>query len=84
VHVPRGKGALVVAAASPTAPATTGTVSIVTDTGRRYPVATRDVLAKLGYGGVTPRQVPAQLIALLPQGPSLDANRARQSVSTGG
>ena len=28
VHVPRGKGAVVVAAASPTAPASTGTVSI--------------------------------------------------------
>jgi type VII secretion protein EccB len=84
VHVPRGNGALVVAAASPTAPATTGTVSIVTDTGRRYPLATRDLLAKLGYGGVTPKPVPAQLIALLPQGPSLDANRARQSVSSGG
>ena len=55
-----------------------GTVSIVTDTGRRYPMASRDLLARLGYGDVTPRQVPAQLVALLPQGPSLDAERARQ------
>jgi len=84
VHVPRGKGAVVVAAASPTAPASSGTVSIITDTGRRYPVATRDVLPKLGFGGVTPQQVPAQLIALLPQGPSLDANRARQEAPAGG
>jgi type VII secretion protein EccB len=83
VHVPRGKGALAVAAASPTAPASTGTVSIVTDTGRRYPVASREVLAKLGYGGVTPRRVPSQLIALVPQGPSLDPARARQAPSTG-
>ena len=81
VHVPRGKGAVVVAAASPTAPASTGTVSIVTDTGRRYPVASREVLAKLGYGGLTPKQVPSQMIALLPQGPSLDPSRARQAVS---
>jgi type VII secretion protein EccB len=79
VHVPRGKGALVVAAASPSAPASTGTVSIVTDTGRRYPVANRDILGKLGFAGVPPTQVPAQLIALLPQGPSLDATTARQS-----
>lgn len=78
VHVARGRGALVVAAASPSAPAGTGTVSVVTDTGRRYPVASRDLLGRLGYGGVAPRQVPAQLIALLPQGPSLDAARARQ------
>jgi type VII secretion protein EccB len=81
VHVPRGKGALVVAAASPSAPATGGTVSIVTDTGLRYPVATREVLAKLGYGGVSPRQIPAQLIGLLPQGPSLDAVKAREASS---
>ena len=67
-----------VAAASPSAPAGSGTVSVVTDTGRRYPVASRDLLGRLGYGGVSPRQVPAQLIALLPQGPSLDAARARQ------
>jgi hypothetical protein len=56
-------------------------VSIVTDTGRRYPVASREVLAKLGYGGVTPKQVPSQMIALLPQGPSLDPARARQAAS---
>jgi type VII secretion protein EccB len=79
VHVPRGKGALVVAAASPSAPASTGTVSIVTDTGRRYPVASREILGKLGFAGVTPSQVPAQLIALLPAGPSLDAAKARES-----
>ncbi len=78
VHVPRGKGALVVAAASPSAPAETGTVSVVTDTGRRYPIASRDLLGRLGYGAVTPRQVPAQLVALLPQGPSLDPAKARQ------
>jgi type VII secretion protein EccB len=84
VHVPRGKGALVVAAASPTAPASSGTVSIVTDTGRRYPVASRDVLPKLGFGRATPQQIPAQLIALLPQGPSLDATKARQEAPTGG
>jgi type VII secretion protein EccB len=84
VHVPRGKGAVVVAAASPTAPASSGTVSIITDTGRRYPLASRDVLPKLGFGGVTPQQVPAQLIALLPEGPSLDPERARQTAPAGG
>jgi type VII secretion protein EccB len=84
VYVPRGKGAIVAAAASPTAPASSGTVSIITDTGRRYPVSSRDVLAKLGYGGVTPKQVPSQLIALVPQGPSLDPFRARQAVPGGG
>ncbi len=84
VHVPRGKGALVVSAASPTAPAGTGTVSIVTDTGRRYPVASRDLLPRLGYAGVEPAPIPGQLVALLPQGPALDPARARQGASTGG
>ena len=83
VSVPRGKGALVVAAASPSAPAGSGTVSIVTDTATRYPIAGRDLLARLGYGDVTPRQVTAQMIALLPQGPSLDATKARQAATTG-
>lgn len=84
VHVPRGKGALVVSAASPTAPAGSGTVSIVTDTGRRYPVANRDVLPRLGYGGVEPDPIPGQLVALLPQGPALDPVRARQGDSAQG
>ncbi|HET6532874.1 MAG TPA: type VII secretion protein EccB [Actinoplanes sp.] len=82
VYVARGKGALAVAAASPDAPAGTGTVSIVTDTGLRYPIAGRELLGRLGYGGVSPRQVPAQLVALLPQGPALDADEARRSAAT--
>ena len=84
VHVARGKGALVAAAASPSAPADSGTVSVVTDTGRRYPVASRDLLGRLGYGNVAPRQVPAQLVSLLPPGPSLDAARARQPAAQPG
>ena len=84
VHVPRGKGALVVAAASPTAPAGTGTVSIVTDTGRAYPIASREMLPRLGYAGVTPATIPGQLVSLLPQGPALDPVRARRSDSTEG
>ncbi|AGZ46730.1 type VII secretion protein EccB [Actinoplanes friuliensis] len=82
VYVPRGKGALVVAAASSTAPAGSGTVSIITDTGRRYPIASRDVLPRLGYGGVQPDPIPGQLVALLPQGPALDPVRARQADAT--
>ena len=82
VHVPRGRGALVVAAASPTAPAGSGTVSIVTDTARRYPMASRELLGRLGYGAATPRQVPAQMISLLPQGASLDATKAREAAAT--
>jgi hypothetical protein len=81
VYVARGKGALAAAAASPDAPAG-GTVSIVTDTGLRYPIAGRELLGRLGYGGVPPQRVPAQLVALLPQGPALDADEARRSAAT--
>jgi hypothetical protein len=79
VYVARGHGAVTVSAASPNAPATTGTVSIVTDTGRRYPLAGRDILAKLGYGDVTPRQIPSTLLSLMPVGPPLDPAQARKT-----
>ncbi|GAA2494437.1 type VII secretion protein EccB [Winogradskya humida] len=82
VKVPRGKGALVVSAASPTAPATIGTVSVITDTGRSYPLASRDLLSRLGYAGVTPAAIPTQLVGLLPVGPALDPERARQAITT--
>lgn len=79
VHINRGKGVVAVVAASPSAPASSGTVSIVTDTGRQYPLAGRELLTKLGYGSVKPRQIPAELFSLLPAGPSLDPARARQA-----
>jgi hypothetical protein len=83
VHVTRGKGAVVVGTASATAPAGSGTVGIVTDTGRLYTLASRDLLPKLGYDGVKPQQIPAGLLALLPRGPSLDPAQARRTDPTG-
>jgi type VII secretion protein EccB len=76
VHVTRGKGAVVVGEASATAPAGSGTVGIVTDTGRLFTLAKPDLLGKLGYGGVKPQEVPAQLFSLVPRGPSLDPAQA--------
>jgi type VII secretion protein EccB len=72
-----GRGALVAALASPAAPG--GALSIVSDLGIRYPLASRDLVAKLGYEGVTPVAMPAELVALLPVGPALDPQEARQS-----
>ncbi|WP_433299306.1 type VII secretion protein EccB [Actinoplanes sp. CA-030573] len=79
VHIPRGKGVLAVQASSPTAPADSGTVSVVTDTGRNFPLASRAIISKLGYGGVKPVQIPSELVAMLPRGPALDPARARQT-----
>jgi type VII secretion protein EccB len=79
VHIARGKGVLATAAASPSAPAGTGTVSVITDTGRSFPLANRSLMTKLGYSGVKPAQIPSELVSMLPRGPSLDPARARQT-----
>lgn len=76
VSVPRTRGALVESAASPSAPSGTGTVSVVLDTGSRYPLANDDVRAMLGYGATKPLAFPAELVDLLPEGPSLDPEKA--------
>jgi type VII secretion protein EccB len=76
VHVARGNGALVEATASPDAPEGSGTVSLITDAGRYFPLASRDLLSRFGYGSVRPTRIPAQLVAYLPAGPALDPVRA--------
>lgn len=75
VRVPPGRGAVVEAVASPGA--TGGTLCLLTDLGVRYPVPGQDVLAMLGYRGVSPVRVPANLVALLPAGRVLDPAAAR-------
>jgi type VII secretion protein EccB len=79
VLVKAGVGALVESVPSPTAPPGSGTISIVTDTGMRYAIASREALTALGFAGVTPQRLPAELVALLPEGPSLDRNLAMKS-----
>ncbi|MFC3989986.1 type VII secretion protein EccB, partial [Actinoplanes siamensis] len=56
--VPRGRGAVVTA--------TSGVTHVVTDDGRACPLSSRDLLPRLGYAGVEPVTVPAELVALLP------------------
>jgi len=80
VSVPRGRGVLVESAASPDADRGTGTVSVITDSGLRYAVASREVLANLGYGKVAIQHMPAELVSLLPAGPTLDPGTARNPV----
>lgn len=74
VVVPPNSGAVVEALASPGAQS--GALSIITDLGIRYPVTSPEVLGMLGYSGVTPVKVPAELVSLLPTGPRLDPNAA--------
>jgi type VII secretion protein EccB len=80
VLVANGRGALVRAAPAPGVTAET-TVYLVTDQGLRYPLRSTDAVnafAALGYGGRTPTQVPAAMLALIPLGPTLDPTAAAQ------
>ncbi len=53
-----------------------GTTSLITDLGIRYSLPSADVLKTLGYGGVKPIRVPADLAARIPAGPALDPAQA--------
>ncbi|NJC11759.1 type VII secretion protein EccB [Micromonospora profundi] len=75
VVVEPGRGAVVEAAAAPGASG--GAVSVVTDLGRRYVLADREVLAMLGYRDVRPARLPAGLVSLVPAGATLDPAAAR-------
>lgn len=57
-----------------------GALSLLVDTGVRYPLPSGDVVDKLGYRAVTPTPVPAALLTLIPVGPALDPEAARATV----
>jgi type VII secretion protein EccB len=81
VAIPPGWAAVVEAMPSADAPA--GTLTVITDLGRRYPVAKPEVLKMLGYGSARPIRLPGNLIARLPEGPGLDPLAAqRQSLGS--
>jgi type VII secretion protein EccB len=80
VHLPMGHGAVIQAVASPAAAA--GTTYLVTDTGQKYPLATGSVLSDLGLSGAHLVQVPENIVALLPAGPTLDESAATQLATT--
>ncbi len=76
VVLPPGRGALVEAVPAPGA--TGGTWCLVTDLGIRYPLASPEVAAALGYSPGAVVRVPSALVSLLPTGPALDPAQARQ------
>ena len=55
----------------------TGNLFLVTDQGIKYPVASLEALGALGLGK-TIAPAPAELVALLPLGPTLDRAPARR------
>jgi hypothetical protein len=76
VRIEPGRGAVVEAVSAPGASG--GTLSVVTDLGRRYSVPDARALEALGLGGVQPTRLPAGLVALIPAGPALDPEAARE------
>jgi hypothetical protein len=78
ISVPFGRGVLVRNVASPTAPANSGTLVIITDSGIQYSIADQAAQAKLGYGNTTPLAMPSSLIDLFPAGPGLSTGAAAQ------
>ncbi|HKN97300.1 MAG TPA: type VII secretion protein EccB [Pseudonocardiaceae bacterium] len=77
VLVPPGRIAVVESMPAAAAPA--GTLALVTDQGRAYPLASPDLLDVLGYSGVHPVRVPAELMARVPQGPGLSHDAAMRT-----
>jgi type VII secretion protein EccB len=79
VLIEPGWGAVVEAIQSPGAQS--GTLYLITDQGTRYPVASREVLATLGYGKATPMKLPASLVVRIPEGPELDPAAAAKPLA---
>ncbi|MFI7450717.1 type VII secretion protein EccB [Nonomuraea sp. NPDC049714] len=57
--------------------AVAASLSLISDQGVRYPVPSAEVLSKLGYDASDVTPVPASILRLIPQGPTLDPAAAR-------
>ena len=54
------------------------TLFVVADPGKKFAVASPDVLGGFGYAGHKPSTVPFELLPLIPTGPALDPVAARR------
>jgi type VII secretion protein EccB len=81
VRIPMGRGAVIEAVPGPGASA--GTEYLVTDSGQKFPLASGSVLSDLGLSAARPVQVPENIVALLPSGPTLDEAAATQLAAAG-
>jgi type VII secretion protein EccB len=54
---------------------------LVTDQGKKYRLSAPDVLTKLGYDASNVAPLPAHLLHLIPEGPTLDPAAARTPIS---
>lgn len=84
VIIPNGHGALVQPLPEPGVTANT-TLYLITDQGLAYPLADSDTITTkdaLGYSDTTPTLIPTTLLTLIPTGPTLDPDTARNYLST--
>jgi type VII secretion protein EccB len=79
ILVPPGYAAVV--ETMPTQQAPAGTLAVVTDLGRSYPLADPKLLEVLGYAGIQPIRMPAGLVARIPQGSGLNPSAAMRQTS---
>jgi type VII secretion protein EccB len=77
VAIPAGGGAL--ARAIPAPGASGGVTYLVTEAGKKYPLADTETVTALGYTASAAVPVSPQLLGLLPTGPVLSVNAARQT-----
>jgi type VII secretion protein EccB len=76
VVVPGGHGAVVIEQPG-------GTTYLISDTGRKHPIAGDEAVKALGYGGTVRHPVPSAVLALFPSGPPLDIGPARRATTLG-
>jgi ESX secretion system ATPase EccB len=55
-----------------------GAYTLVTETGQRYPITSRDAVSRLQLNPITASQLPLPFVVLLPAGPTLDPTAAAQ------
>jgi type VII secretion protein EccB len=79
VILPPGTGMIV--QLPPQSGFTSGPSYLITSTGTKYALADTDATSALGYSDVTPQTMPASVLALIPSGPGLSVNAARQAVT---
>jgi type VII secretion protein EccB len=84
VAVPAGRAALVEVMSGPDQAPGQGTIALVTDQGRLYPLADPEhVLQVLGFDGVSPVRITATLVDRVPREPALSPEAARTPVAGG-
>lgn len=75
IQVEPGWGTIVESMVSATA--VVGSLYLVTDEGKRYPIPSNAVKSALGYRNAAPVQMPASLVARIPSGDALDPELAK-------